>query len=93
MKSTLALLAVISIFIFSFKTWEDKKFKVEFTQQEWEARYSWIETAKAQLRQSDLPSKTVVFINDSLLGKFQNDLANQLRPQFLAASDTTKKKK
>jgi len=81
-------------FIFlSFKTWEgEKKFTVTFTQKEWEARYNWIETAKYQLKQSDLPSKTVVFINDSLLGKFQNEIAIQLQPQFLAAQDTTKKK-
>lgn len=89
----LFIISALAIILFSFgKIMDEKKFSVSFTQSEWEARYNWIETAKDQLKRSDLPSKTVVFINDSLLGKFQNDLANQLRPQFIAAADTTKKK-
>ena len=89
MKRSLLLIAILTFCVVMAFT-EEKKYTVSFTQPEWQARYSWIETAKAQLKQSDLPSKTVVFINDSLLGKFQNELAIQLQPQF--AADTTKKK-
>lgn len=88
----IALASVISIVILMAFA-EEKKYKVEFTQPEWEVRYNWIEAAKDQLKRSDLPSKTVVFINDSLLGRFQQELAQQLRPQFMAAQDSTKKKK
>jgi hypothetical protein len=90
MKRLLITLSLAVVILAAFT--EEKKFTVSFTQSEWEARYNWIEAAKEQLKRSDLPSKTVVFINDSLLGKFQADLANQLRPQFIAAADTTKKK-
>lgn len=86
-------MAVICIGIFAFGKYEEKKYKVEFSQPEWEVRYNWLEAAKDQLKRSDLPSKTVVFINDSLLGRFQQELAQQLRPQFMAAQDSTKKKK
>lgn len=88
----IALASVISIVILMAFA-EEKKYKVEFTQPEWEVRYNWIEAAKDQLKRSDLPSKTVVFINDSLLGRLQQELAQQLRPQFMAAQDSTKKKK
>ena len=91
MKRSLLLIAVGFVTLLAFT--EEKKYKVELSQNEWEARYSWLETTKALLKKSDLPSKDVVFVCDSLIGKFQNDLANQLRPQFMAAADTTKKKK
>lgn len=90
MKAIILILAA-TLLIVAFS--EEKKFKVELTQNEWEARYSWLETTKTLLKKSDLPSKDVMFVCDSLIGKFQNDLANQLRPQFIAAADTTKKKK
>ena len=90
MKRSLLLIAVGFIILMAFS--EEKKYKVELSQGEWEARYSWLETTKTLLKKSDLPSKDVVFVCDSLIGKFQAELANQLRPQFMAASDTTKKK-
>jgi hypothetical protein len=92
MKQNLTIIVVLAMAIglVAFGINEDKKYKVEFTQNEWQARWNWIETAKDQLRRSDLPSKTVVFINDSLLGRFQQELAVQLQPQF--AADTIKSK-
>ena len=92
MKRLLVITLILSLGLFAFQKLEEKKYSVSFTQNEWQARYNWIEAAKSQLKQSDLPSKTVVFISDSLLGKFQNELATQLQPQF-AAADSTKKKK
>lgn len=90
MKPILFTILAATLILAAFS--EEKKYKVELSQNEWEARYSWLETTKAFLKKSDLPSKDVVFVCDSLIGKFQNDLAIQLRPQFLAAADTTKKK-
>ena len=90
MKPILFILAA-TLILAAFS--EEKKFKVELSQGEWEARYSWLETTKTLLKKSDLPSKDVVFVCDSLISKFQAELANQLRPQFLSAADTTKKKK
>ena len=86
-RLSLFILAAI-ILCLSFS--EEKKFTVSFTQPEWEARYSWIEVAKSQLKSNNLPVKDVLFITDSLLGRLQNELAAQLRPQFVA--DTVKKK-
>jgi hypothetical protein len=86
----LFIISALAIILLVVGFSEEKKYKVEFTQPEWEARYNWIEVAKSQLKASNLPAKDVLFISDSLLGKFQGELAAQLRPQFLA--DTTKKK-
>lgn len=86
----LFIISALAIILLVVGFSEEKKYKVEFTQPEWEARYNWIEVAKVQLRKSDLPAKDVLFISDSLLGRFQSELANQLRPQFIA--DTVKKK-
>jgi len=72
---------------------DQKKFKVEFTQQEWQDRYDGITIAREQLKKSDLPSKTVVYVSDSLLGKFQADLVAQLAPQIQAAMKDTSDKK
>ncbi len=93
MKKTLIIIALLSIGLFSYKSWEEKKYSVSFTQQQWQTRYNWIEIAKQQLKKSDLPAKDVLFVTDSLLGKFQQDLATQLEPQFTQAIDSTKKKK
>jgi len=89
-KHVIGLVLIVSLL--AFKSWEEKKYKVEFTENEWQARYQWIEVAKAHLKKSDLPAKDVLFISDSLLGRFQNELAIQLQPQF-ATKDSTKKKK
>jgi hypothetical protein len=86
----LFIISALAIILLVVGFSEEKKYKVEFTQPEWEARYNWIEVAKSQLKASNLPAKDVLFISDSLLGRFQGELANQLRPQFLA--DTAKKK-
>ena len=92
MKFILFVVIVSSLLAFGVIS-EEKKYTVSFSRPDWEARYNWIEIAKAQLKKSDLPAKDVLFISDSLLGKFQNELALQLQPQFLAAQDTVKKKK
>ena len=87
------ILAICITTILAFiatKNYDEKKYKVEYTQSEWQARYNWIEVAKSQLKKSNLPASDVLFITDSLLGKFQGELAAQLQPQF--AQDTIKKK-
>ena len=91
MKGTyIAALWIFLLVGFKYAEMQEKKYSVEFTQNEWQARYNWIEVAKAQLKKSKLPVDDVLFITDSLLGKFQLELAQQLQPQF--AQDTIKKK-
>lgn len=75
---------------------EDKKYKVEMTVQEWATKVNYLEYIKNQLRQSDIPSKQVAFISDSLLTPFQSEITKQI--QFQLASEqrrdtTTKPKK
>lgn len=94
MKGTyIAALWIFLLVGFKYAEMQEKKYSVEFTQNEWAARYNWIEVAKQQIRGSDIPAKQALFVCDSLLGRFQNELAQQLQPQFQASNDSTKKKK
>ena len=75
---------------------EDKKYKVEMTVQEWSIKLQYLDYVKQQLRVSDLPSKQVAFISDSLITPFQSQITQQI--QFQLASEqrrdtTTKPKK
>lgn len=88
MKRSLLLIAVGFIILMAFT--EEKKYKVELSQQDWSNRYVWVTVAMQQLKKSNLPAGEVLPLCDSLQ-KFTNELAAQLQPQF--AADTTKKKK
>lgn len=78
---------------------EDKKYKVELTLNEWRHVMAAIEMSKNALSRSGLPSKDVVFINDSLFSYIQSSFANQINAQIAAEqgaktklSDTTSNK-
>ncbi len=86
-------LAIATLILASGITWalkaqqkaEDKKYKVEMTVQEWATKVNYLEYIKNQLRQSDIPSKQVAFISDSLLTPFQSEITKQI--QFQLASE------
>lgn len=63
---------------------EEKKYKVELTINEWQHVMAAIEMSKAALKRSDLPSKDVVFINDSLFSYIQAAFASQINAQLEA---------
>jgi hypothetical protein len=58
----------------------------------WQHTLNVMEAAKAQLKQSDLPSKNVVFLTDSLLVPIQMEMTKQIQAQLNAEqnkADTT----
>jgi len=87
MKKSLILVSLAIIILTAFT--EEKKYKVELSQQDWSNRYVWVTVAMQQLKKSNLPANEILPLCDSLQ-KFTNELAAQLQPQF--AADTTKKK-
>ena len=72
-----------------------KKYSVALTLPEWERYIQYQDYVKSQLRQSDIPSKQVAFIQDSLINPFQGELIKQLNAQITAekSKDTSKPKK
>ena len=74
---------------------EDKKYKVEMTVQEWSIKLQYLDYVKQQLRVSDLPSKQVAFISDSLITPFQSEITKQIQFQLASEQrrDTTSKPK
>jgi len=68
-----------------------KKYHVEMTIEEWDGYLNNFEYVKSKLKNSDLPSKEVTLMSDSVLTKFQTTALTQLRQQL--AADTTSKKK
>lgn len=74
---------------------EDKKYKVEMTIQEWSIKLQYLDYVKQQLRVSDLPSKQVAFISDSLITPFQSEITKQIQFQLASEQrrDTTSKPK
>lgn len=63
---------------------EEKRYKVELTLNEWQHVMSAMEMAKNALKRSDIPSRDVIFINDSLFTNIQNSFANQITSQIQA---------
>lgn len=71
-----------------------KKYKVEGDLNFWIQATNGIEFTKNNLKTSDLPSKTVTLINDSLLTPLQMEISKQVQAQIAAEKkDTTKPKK
>ena len=90
-KHIVGLLLIISLV--AFKAIEEKKYSVNYTEQEWNSRYSWIVYAKGQLLKSNLPINEIKPLTDSL-DKFLGELSSQLIPQIKPpVADSTKKKK
>lgn len=73
----------------------DKTYEVKMTLNEWSIRLQYLDYVKQQLRVSDLPSKQVAFISDSLLTPFQSEITKQIQFQLASEQrrDTTKPKK
>lgn len=61
-----------------------KTYKVELAIEDWQHVMAAIEMSKAALKRSDLPSKDVVFINDSLFSYIQAAFASQINAQLEA---------
>lgn len=70
-----------------------KKYKVELSLQEWQQVMAAIEMSTAALKRSDLPSKDVVFINDSLFARIQSAFAYQINAQLEAEKSKPEVKK
>lgn len=78
----------------------DKRYSVSLTLNEWVLLTQKIDFIKNQLRQSDLPSKNVAYLSDSLLTPIQALIGSQVnaqleaeRPKPEVKKDTTTKTK
>lgn len=72
-----------------------KTYPVSLTIEKWSAYLQGIEYTKQQLRQSDLPSKQVALITDSVLTPMQVEITTQVQQLMKAEQkqvDTTKPK-
>ncbi len=76
----------------AFKAMEEKKYSVSFTEQQWNARYTWVLAAKQAIEKSNIPMDQGRPLVDSL-NKFIGELGSQLIPQINPPVDSTKKKK
>lgn len=61
--------------------WQEKAktYNVSLTLEKWSSYLQGLEYTKQQLRQSDLPSKQVALITDSLLTPMQVDITTQVQ--------------
>lgn len=78
----------------------EKKYTVTQSIEWWSHALNVLEAAKTQLKQSDLPSKNVVYMADSLMAPIQMEITKQVQDQLNAEraktetkKDTTKTKK
>ena len=101
---TIALVSVITMHLQAEYKKEHREppklYKVEQSIEWWQRTLNAIEAAKTQLKQSDLPSKNVAFLTDSLLIPIQFEMTKQVQDQLNAEAkaaqqkkDTTKPKK
>lgn len=91
-----AALTACFVSLLSFQDHQQKKtYKVEQSLDFWIRATNGIEFTKNNLRNSDLPSKTVTLINDSLLTLLQVEISKQINAQLDAEKkkDTIKPKK
>jgi hypothetical protein len=89
-------LTVVFMGLLAFQTHQAKRtYKVEADINFWVQATNGIEFTKNNLKNSDLPSKTVTLINDSLLTPIQQEITRQVQAQLNAENkkDTTKPKK
>lgn len=100
MKNWIAAIAALGfIAALAFAPAQPKTYKVELTLDQWSARVNQLEYVKQQIRQSDLPSKQVALITDSVLIPLQAEISQQIQKQIAdekaaqLKKDTTKPKK
>lgn len=90
----LIAIALTSIILVAATTPVEKKYKYEATLNDFIKGDKWMSIAKQALERSDLPSKDVTMIKDSLTA-FQNSIVMQINAQLEAdkkISDSTNKK-
>ena len=81
------------------KPFPPKLYPVSLTIDEWSLKINYLEYVKNSLRKSDLPSKEVALITDSILIPFQATITSQVQAQLAKENaaqqkkDTTKPKK
>lgn len=80
-------IAVLFITLFSFKTNEVKKLKVELTQEQWVKHFNKLSVIRQIADESNLSNQQVKFITRTI-DSLEMELIPQLRPQI----DTSKKK-
>lgn len=94
---TAAIAAVTFMGLLAFQTQQQapKKYKVELTIDQWSNMVNGIDAVKSRIKLSDLPSKEVTYINDSLFTPMQNEIVRQVQAQLAAENkkDTSKPKK
>lgn len=73
----------------------NKLYEVKLTLTDWSTKIQYLEYIKNQLRQSDLPSKQVAFMSDSLITPFETSISTQINQQLAEEQrkDTVKPKK
>lgn len=69
-----------------------KLYKVEQSIEWWSRTINALEAAKTQLKQSDLPSKNVVYLSDSILAPIQIEITKQVQSQLNAENAAQQKK-
>ena len=89
---TIALVSVITWGLKGQQKPPEKKYKVEFTIVEWNHIFAAIEMSKSALKRSDIPSKEMVFINDSLMVPIQSAFVAQINLQLEAEKAAQQKK-
>jgi hypothetical protein len=100
---TIALVSVITVHLQAEYKKErrmpPKLYPVSLTIEEWSLKVNYLEYVKNSLRKSDLPSKEVALITDSILIPFQAAISQQIQSQLAQEKaaqqkkDTTKPKK
>lgn len=68
----------------------DKHYCVSLTAGQWQQNLNIIYYVAGKLRSTDLPSRDVMFITDSLLAPLQNEIIKQVTPQLPKDSTTHK---
>lgn len=99
----LAIIVIASVSTWALKAQnrqKEKQYTVSLTLQGWIQLTQQLDLVKNQLRQSDLPSKNVAFLSDSLLTPIQALIGSQVnaqleaeKPKLEVKKDSTKPKK
>jgi hypothetical protein len=99
--ATVVLVSVITLVLkaqsshqmdISYKPQPPKLYPVSLTIDEWSLKINYLEYVKNSLRKSDLPSKEVALITDSILIPFQATITSQVQAQ-LAKENAAQQKK
>jgi hypothetical protein len=93
---TIALVSVITMHLQAEYKKEQRQppklYPVSLTIEEWSLKINYLEYVKNSLRKSDLPSKEVALITDSILIPFMVTISQQLQAQLNAEKAAQQKK-